>query len=1125
MTFTAKAMSTDGEVDLLRESGLLEAAWYVAQYPDVTALGIEPAEHYLRFGARLLRDPGPGFSTQYYIDANPDVAAAGINPLLHYIRHGRNEGRAPLPYKITPEHHADAVDVVIPVFNALDDVKKCLESVRLRKDGFKVRCIVVNDGSAQETTEYLRHYCGANLSTFELIEHSKNYGYTRAVNTGLRASTAPYVVLLNSDTVVTRGWLRGLVRCLHADPTVGIVGPLSNAASWQNVPQLLDDTGTFAVNELPLGMVPDDIARLVASVSRRTYPRLPVVNGFCFMIKRAVIDAVGYMDEENFPQGYGEENDYCVRASDAGFTMAIADDVYVFHAKSKSFGDNRRKELSRQGSAALRRKHTAARFNALVERAKQTTALDNVRGLIQAGLQRPVTERSAFDFMAMRVLFLLPVRGGGGGAHSVVQEVAEMRRLGMHARVGVKQDNLDNFLSLYEDVPNASELFVGFDLVSLHDLAESHDIVVATVFSSMDLVKRITDASPHILPAYYVQDYEPLFFGPGTDNWKFARDSYTLVPHATIFAKTHWIARQLLAEHGVRAHKVDPSVDHEVYRPRTKYNDGRIHISAMIRPQTPRRGAARTMRVLSRLAKAHPDKLAYHFFGCDQDSPHFQQLTRDFEFRNYGTLKRPAVGELLGRSDLFIDLSDYQAFGRTALEAMACGCAAVVPIHGGGDEYAIDGENAVVVDSLNEDECFERLDALIRYPGELRRMQAAGLSTAARYSVHAAAMSELALFARELARHRTLHMRQTKPRVLLLPAYQKDGQTPTESAWVRLLLPYRSSLVCSRFDVNTQSSRELPVARSCEIALIQRDCPNLTVEDLESWLQLWRRAGGKLIFEIDDDLLDATALVQRRYSGDTSALAHRVQWLSTHADLITVSTEALAKKLRQYNRHVAVLPNRLDADLWRLNSTRDHSDGPYRRVQGNAIRIGYIGTLTHDSDMDLVTEAMRRIEDEYGNRVLIEVIGAFQHRTPTFGRRVALPSNNDYPNFVNWLHQRVHWDIGIISMADDDFNRSKSNLKFLEYAALDMAIVVSDVGSYRDIARDGENALVVPNRTDAWYEAVKRLIDDPELRKRLSMSARELVRSSYSIDSIVPTCLGVLTGSHSEPAKANGLAA
>lgn len=1093
---TTNMNGAERDTDLIRATDLFDRAWYTAEYPDVDALGMDPAEHYYRFGARLLRDPGPGFSTRYYLGTYPDVAASAMNPLVHYVRHGRDEGRSPRANTTARDRYGVSVDVIVPVYNALSDTEQCLDSVMAHRDGLDVRVIVVNDGSDDATTTSLRAIASTTPEVV-LIEHARNLGYTRAVNSGLKASSARYVVTLNSDTLVGDGWLRGMLRCMASDKEVGIVGPLSNAASWQSVPTLFDPDGSFSTNRLPAGVDVAAMARTVSEASKRRYPRVPFVNGFCFMIRREVIDAIGFMDEVSFPQGYGEENDYCIRAADAGFKLSIADDVYVFHAKSKSFGHARRKALSDAGSRVLRKKHGHRRFSAMVARMRSDRGLDRVRDDVRSTMLRSLG-RSVDLRTPPRILFLLPVKGGGGGAHSVVQECAELARIGVFAKVAVGREQLAGFQRMYRDIPGVMELFVGFDHADLIELCGDYDVVVATVFSSVAMLKRVHEASPHILPAYYVQDYEPMFFESGSHHWVEARDSYSLIPGALLFAKTHWICNKVQQEHGLDVHKVEPSIDHATYAPRPRSPEGKTRISAMIRPQTPYRGAERTMRVLSRLKAEFGESVKIELFGCDEGDARFLSLKRDFEYRNHGVLDRPEVATLLADSDLFIDLSDYQAFGRTSLEAMASGCVAVIPMNGGGDEYAIDGCNALVVDSFDERESFRRIKALLTNAMELSRLRLAGLKTASRYSVHAAAVSELELFSRSLASHRAMVPVPSKPILNLLHSRRADG-LPTGSAYVRVLLPYGSHAVRNTWRVKRQGL-SLPEPGSARCLMIQRDAAGLTLADLSRWLPAWRAKGGTLVYEVDDDLLDAAALKARSFGGDTEELARKVDWLCRHADLVTVSTEPLAELLRDRSSNLRVVPNLIDAELWRLERARDHGSGQYARSPSGPVRIGYIGTQSHDQDLAMVADAMRRLLSVYGNRIEIEVIGAFQNAQPMFGKRVALPKNTDYPSFVGWLNQRVHWDIGIIPLQDDRFNRSKSNLKFLEYAALDLAIACSDVESYRNIGRDGINALMVENESSAWFDAVAKLIEAPELRAKLSSNARAEVRERWCID-------------------------
>jgi glycosyltransferase involved in cell wall biosynthesis len=859
----------------------------------------------------------------------------------------------------------------------------------------------------------------------------------------------------------------------------------------------------------------DEMARLVASVSTRSYPRLPFVNGFCFMMHRKVIDAIGYMDEENFPIGYGEENDFCIRAADAGYELAIADDVYVFHAKSKSFGHQQRKVLSEQGSINLKKKHTPEKFKAKVAAVKKTAQLDTVRALVQAALKQRTNAANQIDLMNMRILFLLPVKGGSGGAHSVVQEVTEMRRLGIHAHVAMKHEQVDGFIKSYADIPSSTDTFIGFDNQSILDIAEDFDIVVGTIFNSMSLVERIIESNPHILPAYYVQDYEPLFFEEGTANWLLARDSYTLVPGACLFAKTQWIIDEVKQHHGVLVHKVQPSIDHEVYKPQSRTRHGAIQIAAMIRPQTPRRGAERTMRLLERLHGLVGNAITVNLFGCPSDLPDFQRLNNKFTFVNHGLLTRSEVTHLLGQSDLFLDLSDYQAFGRTALEAMACGCAAFVPAAGGANEYALHGQTALVVDTTDEDACFDAVHAVVNDPALLKRLQRAGLETASRYSVHAAAVSELLVLENALTSLRSVHPRLEKHQLVIMPSLNKRGM-PTDGGYVRVVLPFNSPKVRQGWKVRESAS--LPEPGTADVFLVQRDASEIRFDAIQAWLPNWRASGGKLIFEIDDDLMNENILLQRHYTHDLAEAVLKVRYMATQADLVLVSTESLAHKLRVLNTNVRVIPNALDPELWRLDRPRIHTTGQFKRDALGPVRIGYIGTDGDHADLELVREAMQIIEKKYGAAVEIEVIGVFQDKPPTFGTRIGLPKKNDYPDFVNWLRQRVHWDIGIIPLTQEEFNFSKSDLKFLEYAALDMAILVSDHETYRSVAIHEQNCLIADDSLEAWVQQLSRLIEDAPLRERLSRASREMCQSKHTlrhIGSYIKTSLEAIVGNES----------
>ncbi|HET6942525.1 MAG TPA: glycosyltransferase family 2 protein [Sphingomicrobium sp.] len=292
----------------------------------------------------------------------------------------------------------EPVTIVIPVFNALSETLACLDSLN-GSTTVPILVRVIDDGSDQTVREALDGYA-RDKPWVQVRSLERNKGYTFAADFGIRSADTEWVVLLNSDTLVTRGWLEGMLTCARSNPNVAFVGPLSNAASYQSIPELYDASRKWKVNRLPSGMTPEDMAGLVRKVSLKDYPEVPLLNGFCTLMKRSVFVGLGGLNSAAFPAGYGEENDLCLRAGKAGVVLAVADDVYVYHVKSASFGNARRQELTKQGNEALRKLHPEIDISLLTARFRETPALVAVRQAIAtelADLDGAIEECEALD--------------------------------------------------------------------------------------------------------------------------------------------------------------------------------------------------------------------------------------------------------------------------------------------------------------------------------------------------------------------------------------------------------------------------------------------------------------------------------------------------------------------------------------------------------------------------------------------------------------------------------------------------------------------------------------------------------------------------------------------------------
>jgi GT2 family glycosyltransferase/glycosyltransferase involved in cell wall biosynthesis len=630
------------------------------------------------------------------------------------------------------------IDVIICVHNALEEVKVCLESL-IAKKTLNFNIIIVDDGSNKETSRYLRTF--AKVYNCKLIRNDLSQGYTVAANQGLLASSLKYCVLLNSDTVVTLRWLEKLIACMESEKDVGIVGPLSNAATWQSVPKLFEQNN-WVLNLLPEKMSLEQMSNLVENQSVKCYPEVPIINGFCLMVKRDVLEKIGYFDQQIFYEGYGEENDYCIRAHNAGFKLKVADDCYVYHHRSRSYTGDRIKLLKKQADKLICRKYSSKKIKECATILREKKELNTLRKKVGNAIEND----EKLKRHNISILFILPTKGGDGGSHSVVQETMGLRSMNVNAKIANKL----NYKIPFEDNYRSSDEFCVYykSQDELIRLSQHFDIVVATVFTTIKTLKNIIECHPYIKPAYYIQDYEPLLFRNDHHWYKEAIESYTLIPNINAFAKTNWICKIIKENHGTDVYKIVPSLDNMLFKPdlSKKNNKNVVHIVAMVRPKTLRRSPEKTMDLLKKIKGKYKSKVEISIFGCTDNELKSLNVNLNFDFNNHGKLHREHVAELLQHSDIFIDLSTYQAFGRTGLEAMAVGCSVILPKLGGADEYAVHGYNSFLVDTNNNEEVIRFTSNLVENKSIRNTFLINGIETAKNYSIEKASLAQYQFF-------------------------------------------------------------------------------------------------------------------------------------------------------------------------------------------------------------------------------------------------------------------------------------------------------------------------------------------------------------------------------------------
>lgn len=293
-------------------------------------------------------------------------------------------------------------------------------------------------------------------------------------------------------------------------------------------------------------------------------------------------------------------------------------------------------------------------------------------------------------------------------------------------------------------------------------------------------------------------------------------------------------------------------------------------------------------------------------------------------------------------------------------------------------------------------------------------------------------------------------------------AYE-DG---TACGYYRIRLPF-DAMKSHGLDASYATLGEAPPG---SIIVGQRvGSPGLSVP----WLKLWR--DHRIVWETDDDLWAVNALNRRAVRHFTPEVLDALEQVARIAHMVTVSTEPLADVMRRFNDHVVVLPNHVDDRLLDIE-----------RPRRDRVTVGWAGGDSHHVDWLHVAPTVRRFIARNPS-VDLHTIGAnyqIAARIPKAQSRHTGWSANlfDY-------YRSIDFDIGIAPLAPIEFNRSKSHIKALEYAALGIPVIASDREPYRDFVVDGVTGFLVRHPHE-WERRLRDLVNDEAMRTEMGAAAK-----------------------------------
>ena len=575
-------------------------------------------------------------------------------------------------------------DIIVCIHNAPDDVSICLQALGRHTNLRRHRIILVDDGSSPETARLVVKYVSKLGCSY--IHNGEARGYTRAANQGIAASSAPFVVLLNSDTIVTSGWLEKLIDCALSAPNVACVGPLSNAASWQSIPELTDDKGKWCINKLPENSDLDSYAQAIAVHSQRLYPEVPLVNGFCYLITREALNKVGLLDEENYPQGYGEEDDFSIRSLDAGFHHRIADDCYVYHAKSKSFTQERREQIVAKSKQTTASKHNPARIRAFVDSIR--TNEDLLRARVAARLAGKTAGEAPIyrDYSAcpLTIGWLQPHLRTVGGIRRAIEMTHRLVAWGHHVVLLTPDGEKTAWLPIVADVEPFSKI---------RDL--QFDVLIV---SDPDVIEPFLTAKARLKINYHLHAY--ILYRKSSTMLK---AYYQLNKNVVHIANSHWTAEQVKDYCHIEL-IIPGGIDRNLFHP------VRTDVSFDVACCGSERAYKGTDMIVSATRRLKLLSLA-----------------------NAVTIQKDLAPHICS-ARVFASGCWFEGFNFCPLEAMACGVPVAMTDDGGSREYARDGENALVVPSRDEKALRDAIHRLLNdIPLRLKFIEN-GMETAWRYT-------------------------------------------------------------------------------------------------------------------------------------------------------------------------------------------------------------------------------------------------------------------------------------------------------------------------------------------------------------------------------------------------------
>ena len=562
-------------------------------------------------------------------------------------------------------------DIVIPVYKSPEWVKLCVYAIfKTTKLELLDKVILVNDCDDEYTINCLNNLKEKYGDKIIIEQNKKNLGFVGTSNKGMKISKADYVLLLNTDCILSMNAIEKMINAMEQDKEIGLLSPISSNAANLTL-EMFEGFNYSDMNDL-----------LEKKFSGKIFDACTIV-GNCLMITKECIKKVGYLDEA-YGLGYGEETDYQFKAMEKGFKAKVLIDTYVFHKSEASFGTSKEKQERLKKNRDLFFSRWQEQYDKEMAKYQKNDPIEYILKNLDENDKAPKIDNA---------IYLSGIVQNAGGVHVAVDMVNYLAINGININI------------IYDFYGEYKEIMLFNPLSSNNVENVKFKNVIATLWDSVFMAKKIADKQQAKL-LYFVQGNECLFENAGV--YGIVDTTYKMAD--SIFTISNYLAEEIKEKINIKPEIINNGINYDLIFKNEKKK--KINTITFVLRNNVMKGDWILLDILK--------KIDIKFSGLNinvvymSNSIEFPEMINNKINKVLGPVSRNEIIGILQNSDIYIDASLNEGFGLTPLEAMACGNVPIVSNSFGVNDYIKNKKNGFIINEVNDaNKYVEKLELLL----------------------------------------------------------------------------------------------------------------------------------------------------------------------------------------------------------------------------------------------------------------------------------------------------------------------------------------------------------------------------------------------------------------------------